>query len=228
MNPNLKYCTLTGADDRTSIAQLNILSKKHPIVEWGILFSEKEKGNGRYPSLEWIDSFINKKSDSLNCALHICGKEAISNFIDNTGRVSLLVNAFQRVQLNFRAADYPVTQIKKAMRRFPNKTFITQYNQANEWLWQALKTEPNHVVLFDGSGGRGKEATHFPKNLYPIMCGYAGGLGENNLKKLYPIIQSISNPYPFWIDMETSLRNSLDLFDLNIAQRILQIIESNN
>ncbi|MEI7997808.1 MAG: hypothetical protein WCH01_23235, partial [Methylococcaceae bacterium] len=50
---NLKFCTLTGVDEKTSLMQIAELSERFPFVEWGFLYSPKRQGNpGRYPSVK--------------------------------------------------------------------------------------------------------------------------------------------------------------------------------
>lgn len=45
---------IAGADNETSIKDLERLKKDYPFVEWGILFTKHKSGRDRYPSPEWI------------------------------------------------------------------------------------------------------------------------------------------------------------------------------
>ena len=52
----IKYVTLTGADESVEPMDLALLSDKYTFVEWGILFSQTRQGiEPRYPSYEWIE-----------------------------------------------------------------------------------------------------------------------------------------------------------------------------
>ena len=47
--------TFTGVDDNTNIKDLELISSQNPYVEWGILYSEKQQGQGgKYPSKKTI------------------------------------------------------------------------------------------------------------------------------------------------------------------------------
>ena len=47
------YCTLTGVDDSTSVEELIRLYREYPFVEWGVLYSATQQGQGRYASMRW-------------------------------------------------------------------------------------------------------------------------------------------------------------------------------
>jgi hypothetical protein len=229
--PGMRYrlnhliaCTLTGADDFTDLDALWALSKEYPFVEWGVLYSTSNQGKGgRYPSFAWIDALAERLSDpdAPRFALHICGS-AVGEFLRGVGHITRVAERFSRIQLNFRHADFLMDQIRDALDRHPYQTIITQYNLSNADLWLSLQDKYNHAVLFDESGGRGASPTHWPQSLTIASkgrgphCGYAGGLGPDNLTEALPQIQA-SATRPYWIDMESKLRNEHDRFDLTRA-----------
>ncbi len=100
---------------------------------------------------------------------------------------------------------------------------ITQHNSANHSLLNVLSGTPNHAVLFDESGGQGISPAAWPLPHSGKKCGYAGGLGVDNLAGEIPRIQLAAAGAPFWIDMEAKLRNERDQFDLSIAQCCIEI-----
>lgn len=69
-----------------------------------------------------------------------------------------------------------------------------------------------------------------------IKIGYAGGIGPNNIRHIFPEIIKNSNNIPFWIDMESSLRTTIvrkseqdnehdvDIFDINKCFDVIQTI----
>ena len=221
----LEFCTLTGADDGVKHRDLLNLSDSHAFVEWGVLFHSARQGNGRYPSFEWIDVLCSLMPSSplAHFALHICGRDAVHDFLRGTGKISDVAVHFGRIQLNLTASRVDPALLIAALRRHPSKTIITQHNAANESLWRLLSEIPNHAVLFDESGGRGISPTSWPSPLPCKLCGYAGGLGPANLAIELPRIQLAAGKNPFWIDMEGKLRKE-DHFDLSSAQTCLSII----
>lgn len=52
LNSKLKLVTLTGADDKTDLAQLRALSDRYPFVEWALLVGPLP-GTQRNPSQAW-------------------------------------------------------------------------------------------------------------------------------------------------------------------------------
>jgi hypothetical protein len=222
----LDFCTLTGADDGVDPSDLLHLSAKHPFVEWGVLFHNARQGQGRYPSFAWIEVLcaLIPSLPKAQFALHICGRDAVHEFLQGTGKVSAMAVQFGRIQLNLTASNVNPALLIAAIRRHPSKTIVTQHNAANESLWRLLSQVRNHAVLFDASGGRGISPTSWPSPLPRKLCGYAGGLGPANLATELPRIQLAAGKNPFWIDMEGKLRSESDYFDLSSAQTCLSIV----
>jgi phosphoribosylanthranilate isomerase len=100
--------------------------------------------------------------------------------------------------------------------------FITQHNKSNADVYKQI-VALNHEVLFDASGGRGILGDwHSP--IPGKICGYAGGLGPDNVLQELEKISAICNK-PFWIDMEGKLRTD-DKFDLTKCVAVLDQIDS--
>lgn len=238
------FCTLTGADEHINPDDLWSLSMRFPFVEWGILYSNNRQGDGRYPSFEWINALVKKNGAPAvrgklpNFALHICGG-AVHEFIADPhgSAVGKVVSGggFQRVQLNFniQRKSIDMVNLRRALDLCRAKTIITQHNDNNQGVWRCLGGMRNHAVLFDASGGSGRECAHWPEPLvksnpglgeeeYPV-CGYAGGLGPDNVAENLLRIHAAADGHPYWIDMEGRLRDKNDLFDLAVCQQVLQI-----
>lgn len=220
-----EMCTLTGSDDSTDQKDLFRLSNEFPFVEWGVLFHDVLQGNGRYPSLVWIEDLClqMRQFQSARFALHVCGHRAILDFLNGVGDVSLLALHFPRVQLNLNASRVDVRLLADAIQRNPEKIHITQHNDVNKYLWHELRELDNHAVLFDESGGRGISPSNWSTPLPGKRCGYAGGLGLDNLEQELPRIAHAASKMPFWIDMEGKLRDNLDQFDLSVARQCLSM-----
>lgn len=225
--------TLTGADDGIEPTELQRLtdacslgSKRGDAVEWGILYSESKQGSGRYPSFAWIEQLLCSISEASRSsyALHVCGR-AVHDFIDGSGYVTDLAAEFDRVQLNFRSETIDAVALRECIQRNNSQTIITQHNAANQTLWTLLCGIENHAILFDQSGGRGQSPAGWVSPLTGVLCGYAGGLGPDNLSEQLPHISAVAAGKPFWVDMESKLRDKADRFCLDRAASCLNIAE---
>ncbi len=224
----LTHITLTGVDDLTNLAELANLSERFPLVEWGFLYSPKRQGKGgRYPSVATLLDAFRELPDTVRVALHVCGA-GVPNLLANEAEVTGLVDAVAerggRVQLNFNQSrdSIDLDALSALLDRYPSLKVITQHNEANEGVWKRLCGHANYVVLFDSSGGRGVERSSWPSPLHGIHCGYAGGLGPDNLAAELTRIRAAAIHQPHWIDMEGKLRTEDDLFDLQRAEVCLR------
>lgn len=224
-------CTLTGVDESTDLPTLTALSREFPIVEWGFLYSPKRQGlPGRYPSADSLRRAFTELSPEVRVALHVCGG-GVPDLLEGESVVSELVELVAarngRVQLNFNQTRDPLDlgQLIGFMSRHPALTVITQHNLANYWLWRLLRVAANHAVLFDASGGRGLLPEAWPEPLPGVPCGYAGGLGPENLSEQLTRIQAVAGNAAIWVDMEGRLRtvgaDGVDRFDLGRCRACL-------
>ncbi len=220
-------CTFTGVDEFTDLEKLEELSVRYPFVEWGVLLSTSENRleNGyRYPSYDWLKENLPKlktiaEKTGCSIALHVCGKETKKILSQAQDSVALeLLDFVNRVQINFVYKEDQVLQLEDLCKKFPNKVFITQHNEKNNDLYLKIKSN-NHQVLFDASGGRGIECSNWEKPLSDKVCGYAGGLGLDNIELQFESIKKVVKD-DFWIDMEGKIRTS-DKLDINICKYIL-------
>jgi len=223
----LTHITLTGVDDHTNLAELANLSERFPLVEWGFLYSPKRQGHGgRYPSVATLLNAFRTLPDTVRIALHVCGA-GVPNLLANEAEVTGLVEAVAarggRVQLNFSQSRGGINldALSTLLDRYPSLKVITQHNDANEGVWKRLCGHANYVALFDSSGGRGVERSAWPAPLHGIHCGYAGGLGPDNLAMELTRIRAAASGHPHWIDMEGKLRTEDDTFDLQRAEACL-------
>jgi len=239
--------TLTGADDSIEPGKLLELTVKFPFVEWGILVSQSQEGCARFPSRNWHTALLNtialkdvpkhgwpKCRDALSC--HVCGKW--TRLLLNEGILApwtCSIAMFNRIQLNFHAEKgFQVNPgLGKALPT--DKQYIFQFDGINDSLLQsALYQDLDVVPLFDRSGGAGIVPNEWPKadllngiigweGSLPNCCGYAGGLGPDNLSKELPRIAEAAGDRTIWIDMEQKLRSGGDSkFDLDKCKDVLE------
>lgn len=233
----LTHCTLTGVDAQTDLAGIKSLSTEFPFVEWGFLYSPKRQGMpGRYPSVAMLQNAFLHLPPDVRVALHVCG-QGVPDLLRNGEQVieelvELVAARGGRVQLNFNLLDGRVTQtdLTKFLKRFPNLTVITQHNAANASLATLMWQASNHAVLFDESGGRGQLPGGWKVPMPGVACGYAGGLGPDNLGEQLDLISAAAGDCDFWIDMEGKLRTldetKCDWFDLEKARRCLEAVKA--
>jgi phosphoribosylanthranilate isomerase len=98
----------------------------------------------------------------------------------------------------------------KVLGAHPSKRFIFQWDGVNAGLPLAahaygLKAE----ALFDTSGGAGRRPAQWPGPAEQFPCGYAGGLGPENVAGQVAKITAVCQK-PFWIDMERRVRTADD------------------
>jgi predicted TIM-barrel enzyme len=228
----LTFCTLTGVDENTPLGELSSLSNRYPVVEWGFLYSPKRQGQpGRYPSVEYLRMAFSQLPAHVNVALHVCG-DGVRQLIYAETFVTELVRLVEqrggRVQLNFNAhraeSEFSLAQVRACIARYPGVQFITQYNTANAHVWEELKDLSNHSVLFDASGGNGISPSEWMPPLKGVACGYAGGLGPDNVDTELARIHAVTGNAPFSIDMEGKLRDRDDCFNRNAAKAVLDAV----
>lgn len=219
--------TLTGVDEATPLDDVVALSEQYPFVEWGVLYSPSKAGKGgRYPSAEKAIHILKElQENGVSTAVHLCGGGVIGALDGRDATALELASLAGRVQLNFNQARQALElSTVDAFANRLGKPVITQHNAANDTVHLHL-TSSFHQVLFDASGGRGTRPEQWPSMLPGIRCGFAGGLGPENVVQELGRIAEASHGYPFWIDMETSLRDRNDRFDLAVCEEVLSAVE---
>lgn len=238
--------TITGADNKTNPFDLMPLTREFPYVEWGILVARGWGGKKRFPDKEWIDDLVAaqkanfaRKLPPINLSMHVCDDWMEEILIgDDTFFLEMedFLPSFQRIQINTHAAtlNKKVDACLDVLQNISKHTqFIFQMDDVNgmDLLSPAMARNMNCVPLFDLSHGAGKSPDSWPRrvlrmkpNLTPVYCGYAGGLGPENiteeLKRIEQVVDLDGGNVPIWIDMETNVRTDGKL-DLNKVRACL-------
>ena|ERR1019366_5603051 len=225
--------TFSGVDDTVSLEDMIAVHKEYPHVEWGILLSKGERPKPRYPTTGWVMG-IAENGDLLKLSGHLCGRwmrELVLGyftFLDTpTGRQ--LFKQLPRIQINFAGLVHEIAPtFYTELLVHGKKQFIFQMDGVNDYaLPKALEYDGLNVVpLFDKSGGTGKTPIDWPVPMGDY-CGYAGGLGPNNLKEELHRIEKVVGDKTIWIDMETQVRtmkDEVDTFDLEKVRACLEIV----
>lgn len=236
----LTCVTITGADDATDPAELHDLWEQYPFVEWGILIGSHT--GPRFPSVDWIHRLVEEREKSCNLmrlSLHVCGKflREIANGRSSLGDyIGPQLFAFHRVQLNWHGGQQPESVGENILKAFCeldrggfgwDPQLIFQLDNVNNELWKPAGRRFACSGLFDLSHGAGLLPSDWPRCSSEIPCGWAGGLGPENLVDQIPKITEQSwKAQNFWIDMETRVRTEDgENLDLHKVRRCLEIAE---
>lgn len=222
--------TITGADDRTSPEDLLSLSKEYPFVEWGILYSNKQMGQPRYPTREWLLRFAQMPHDTeVRTSLHLCGRDARAVMEGSSPPFQaprVQINGFSMEKARgFVATENVLTYILqcRSEQDILNAATLEAFREklqerANVLPYQAF------ALLYDVSGGRGVRPYSWPKPPEGVQMGYAGGINPDNVTEVLHQLQG--HPHT-WIDIESGVRTD-DALDIAKVQQLLERVKRHN
>lgn len=81
-------------------------------------------------------------------------------------------------------------------------------------------------LLYDVSGGKGIQPKKWHPPVEGVRCGYAGGIGPDNVVEILKKIGDVAGETPFWIDMETKVRDDADKFDIVKVESVLEQVHT--
>jgi hypothetical protein len=136
---------------------------------------------------------------------------------------------FRRAQLNFHAETIPIVlrNCLSALKHL-DRELIFQWDGVNNYLYAYARRAGIAVTpLFDLSGGAGVVPDEWPRPLENTWCGYAGGLGPENLQEELLRIAAVVGDRTIWIDTETRVRSNNDMqFDIGKVRTFLEIAKA--
>jgi len=239
----LSKITITGADDNCTHIGLFEISKLYPIVEWAFLLSRKQSGKNRFPSIDWLQMLVQIHSvnvvqhgPQMHYAGHLCGSyvdQILMGDISFVSEIGAVWHLLDRIQINTAGEKRPFHRAKliAALQEFPDKEYIFQYDKANEEMQTFIFAEAAALnvktsILFDKSYGTGQVPDDWPAPLSFGNCGYAGGLGPDNILQELERISQKSGFREIWIDMETKVRSADNkILDLQKVTEVLRQCE---
>lgn len=231
----LRGVTFTGADDTVAPRDLLHISRHYPWVEWGILFSRKRQGSTRYPSVEWLSELHGHVALSGQMPLlsaHLCGayvREALCGRETWREEHRRIAGMFARAQLNFHGERTTPLVDDRGLLHAISRPAILQCDGENDpWIMRVVATQGDAVPLFDRSHGAGASPREWPTAWNGVRCGYAGGLGPDNVAEEIVRIEAAAGDAEVWIDMETKVRSTVgtrDAFDLGKVVRVIHELE---
>lgn len=217
--------TITGLDTLVELDRVVELQQNYPFCEWGILFSSNKEGQKRYPTMWTVEQIL---KTNIPLSAHFCGawaREVLEK--QNFGVIKTLHKNFKRVQLNYNFShnqQWSITHLNLFADENRGRDIILQYNKSNKSTIDAYSVGfPENInILYDASGGRGAEISHFHPP-FINYTGYAGGINDKNIEMICEGIYSHENKSEVWIDMETGVRTN-DIFDMDKVEAVLQVV----
>lgn len=220
----LLFITFTGADDHTDVRRMGELSREYPI-EWGILLSPSRAGSGRYPCLDKVAEIL--RSDEIGrFSAHLCGGHArdvlrYGRMANGEALQALIEERCQRAQINTREQVTPA--VLASVAEFRSTVLAAPILQCRA-TFPPAGSAPGVYWLFDASGGRGLVPPDWPRpGDLKSLVGYAGGIGPGNVTQVIKAIQA-AGALRYWIDMESSLRDDADEFDLRKVEQVCRAV----
>lgn len=237
MKMKIFKCTFTGVDSEVSKKDIEAISNDYKYVEWGYLYSPVRAGTpGRYMSAYRIEDHLKTLPQNVNTTLHICGK-GVSDFIllergYHESLIELIKDRGGRVQINFNFSrdTLDLNLLANRIKAYSSISFIIQENKSNAGVINSLLCQgaTNISALFDSSGGRGIPGKW--RAPLGIPCGYAGGLGPDNIGKELIAINKVVGNNSIWIDMESNIRQvgyqNTDFMNLELCKQVLKTIQN--
>jgi hypothetical protein len=223
----LRRISLTGADDAVSLEDLRILSAAYARVEWALLYVPHAEGKPRNPTRSWREAFFAAGLGS-RAAVHLCGEQAFRELL--AGELPSDILKADRLQLNINARkrDFTDAEVLEVFRTALElgPSLILQYHPDSAALIERAIAECPVAfrhrlhVLMDASRGTGvvPDIWSAPSSLDGAYCGFAGGLGPDNIADV--ATQLSRRGVPYWLDMESGLRTE-NQFDMAKVRAVL-------
>lgn len=203
------FITFTGVDRFTDLDRLSDLSERYPI-EWGILLGREE--TARMPGPYFAERF---PAMGVRCALHLCGVRA--HQFQAEGALAWMTR-YGRIQVNLSDAQYDTEALALAATSHPGRV-IAQTRRTD-----FVPADTTFDWLYDPSGGRGALPGVYPKGDPRRIIGYAGGLGPETVAPALSRIAPAAGIGPYWIDMESHIRDADDRLDLDACEKVAAIV----
>lgn len=237
---NIRYCTITGADDATQHTDMQHIQQKYPFVEWGLLVGSNP-GTARWPSNAWMAD-LNKHAPTycgvgsppyLRRTIHLCGvplRELLLGRIHDRFMPYAMMSAMRHgkitVQMNTHGERHDVSNAGIELIKDLGIIPIVQMDNVHVNLFTSLRKAVGRDLraIFDLSHGAGITPAIWPFPIEGTHCTYAGGLSPDNLNLQLERIAEVAGEAEVSIDMETHVRtktNAGDVLDMDKVERCL-------
>ncbi len=235
---NLKYITCSDPRNYNTIYELFDLWDIDPRVEIAVqmhpgkvspdtdrykwikhifhdLYGFPHKNLAIHVNNDWCDDICNGKIPDALKPLFRARHESTGKHV--VGRIQL--NLPQKTADNFNPQ-----KLKPVIDFYNDQDFIIQYKPTTVAAVDALhKSGARFSLLFDESGGTGRDAGAWRAPVYPYFHyqGYSGGMSPENVADNLTKISRVAGAHDIWIDAEGKLKRD-DKFDVNRAKQYIQ------
>jgi hypothetical protein len=227
--------TFTGVDETADVERLKEIRSHYFTVEWGLCLTSKSQDRmAGFPGIEWIC----KLPPGLNLSAQLWGKSA-ADFLqgDDTElmtRYGKVWSLFRRIQINSTDGidQVDLSGLTQLIAKNADKHIILRIRDRNLEVADALVTHGiSCSTLFDESEVQEPAQKKWPKGLKRFTgCGYAGGLGPDNIyKQLTPILNAAQSAECWWVEIDSSLRvkeHDQEVFSLASCKRTIREFDS--
>jgi hypothetical protein len=227
--------TFAGVDETADVEKLKEIGSHYFTVEWGLWLAVEHQGRvAGFPSVEWIC----KLAPGLNLAAQLRGKSATDFLRGNDAELMAYYgeawSLFRRIQINStdRIDQVDLSGLTRLIEKNPEKEVILRVRDRNLEVADALVTAGiSCSTLFDESELQEPAQKKWPKGIKRFSgCGYAGGLGPDNIyKQLSPILNAAQSAERWWVEIDSSLRtkqHDQDVFSLASCKRAIREFDS--
>jgi hypothetical protein len=227
--------TFAGVDETADLEKLKEIGSHYFTVEWGLWLAVEHQGRvAGFPSVEWIC----KLAPGLNLAAQLRGKSATDFLRGNDAELMAYYgeawSLFRRIQINStdRIDQVDLSGLARLIEKNPEKEMILRVRDRNLEVADALVTAGiSCSTLFDESELQEPAQKKWPKGIKRFSgCGYAGGLGPDNIyKQLSPILNAAQSAERWWVEIDSGLRtkqHDQDVFSLANCKRAIREFDS--
>jgi hypothetical protein len=206
--------TFAGLDETADLEKLKEVRSLYFTVEWGVRLAVEHQGReAGFPDIDWI----RKLAPELNLSAQLWGKSA-ADFLEGDdaelmARYGACWAQFRRIQIDspkqMDAVDLP--KLTGLLAKNPEKQIVFRVRDQNLDIADALVTQGIPcATLFDQSQAQDPTQKKWPKGVKRFAgCGYAGGLGPDNIyKQLSPILNAAQSAERWWVEIDSSLRTT--------------------
>lgn len=227
--------TFVGVDETADGERLKEIRSHYFTVEWGLWLAGESQGrDAGFPGIEWIC----KLPSGLNLSAQLWGKSA-GDFLqgDDTELMTeygQVWSLFRRIQINSTDGidQVDLSGFSRLIAKNADKQIILRIRDRNLEVADALVAQGIACsTLFDESEVQEPAQKKWPKGLKRFAgCGYAGGLGPDNIyKQLTPILNAAQSAERWWVEIDASLRvkeHDRDVFSLASCKRTIREFDS--
>ena len=227
--------TFSGVDETADLERLKEIRSHYFTVEWGLgLAVERQNPEAGFPGVDWICQL----APELNLSAQLTGKSSRAFLMgDDTelmAKYGKVWPLFRRIQINstdgIDQVDLP--RLSQLIAKNPDKQIILRIRDRDLEVADALVAQGiSCSTLFDESEVEESAQKKWPKGLKRFAaCGYAGGLGPDNIyKQLTPILNAAQSAERWWVEIDSCLRTqdqNRDVFSLVSCKRTIREFDS--